>query len=251
MLDIIKSEFYKVRKSKVTLVTALCLLGIAGLNIAVMLYAQIKGGVWLEVMEGTQGFEVYFGFASGTFYLVFIALFVGGMISNEYTNRTVRQVVSRGTSRVQIALGQYIVLSTALTIMTVIPAALSGAVATIFWEFGSISAGRFLLTLAGQVLLIWSYSAITMLIAHLTRSGGLSIGINVMLMLGGSTAAMVLVQLTKKEFFMTYWLLNIQSEALNYANPIMKQGRFVALLLVIGVVFTALGVARFKMRDVD
>ena len=44
---------------------------------------------------------------------------------------------------------------------------------------------------------------------------------------------------------MTYWLLNIQSEALNYANPIMKQGRFVALLLVIGVVFTALGVARF------
>ena len=90
-----------------------------------------------------------------------------------------------------------------------------------------------------------------MLIAHLTRSGGLSIGINVMLMLGGSTAAMVLVQLTKKEFFMTYWLLNIQSEALNYANPIMKQGRFVALLLVIGVVFTALGVARFKMRDVD
>ena len=173
------------------------------------------------------------------------------MISNEYTNRTVRQVVSRGTSRVQIALGQYIVLSTAMTIMTVIPAALSGAVATIFWEFGSISAGRFLLTLAGQVLLIWSYSAITMLIAHLTRSGGLSIGINVMLMLGGSTAAMVLVQLTKKEFFMTYWLLNIQSEALNYANPIMKQGRFVALLLVIGVVFTALGVARFKMRDVD
>ena len=251
MLDIIKSEFYKVRKSKVTLVTALCLLGIAGLNIAVMLYAQRKGGVWLEVMEGTQGFEVYFGFASGTFYLVFIALFVGGMISNEYTNRTVRQVVSRGTSRIQIALGQYIMLSTAMTVMTVIPAAILGTVASIFWEFGSISVGRFLLTLAGQVLLIWSYSAITMLIAHLTRSGGLSIGINVMLMLGGSTAAMVLVQLTKKEFFMTYWLLNIQSEALNYANPIMKQGRFVALLLVIGVVFTALGVARFKMRDVD
>ena len=216
-----------------------------------MLYAQIKGGVWLEVMEGTQGFEVYFGFASGTFYLVFIALFVGGMISNEYTNRTVRQVVSRGTSRIQIALGQYIMLSTAMTVMTVIPAAILGTVASIFWEFGSISVGRFLLTLAGQVLLIWSYSAITMLIAHLTRSGGLSIGINVMLMLGGSTAAMVLVQLTKKEFFMTYWLLNIQSEALNYANPIMKQGRFVALLLVIGVVFTALGVARFKMRDVD
>lgn len=251
MLDIIKSEVYKVRKSKVTFVTALCLLGIAGLNIAVVLYAQIKGGIWLEMMEGSQGYEVYFDFIRGTFYLVFVALFVGGMISNEYTNRTVRQVVSRGTSRVQIALGQYIVLSTAMTVMSVIPAALSGIVVSAFWEFGSISAGRFLLTLAGQILLIWSYSAITMLIAHLTRSGGLSIGINVLLMLGGSTAAMALAQLTKKEFFMTYWLLNIQSEALDYANPIMEQGRFVALLLVIGVVFTVLGVARFKMRDVD
>ena len=251
MLDIMKSEFYKIRKSKVTFVTALCLLGIAGIQIAVFLYAKIKGGVWMEMFKGTWGLDIYFTFATGTFYLVFVALFVGGMISNEYTNRTVRQVVSRGASRVQIALGQYIALSTAMTVITVIPAALASLVASIIWEFGTLSAGRIALTFLGQILLIWSYAAITMLIAHLTRSGGLSIGINVMLMLGGSTAAMALSMLTKKEFFETYWLLNIQSEALNYTETVASQGKFVAILFVIGVIFTILGVIRFKIRDVD
>lgn len=251
MLSIMRSEFYKVRKSKVTFVTALCLLGIAGLQIAAFLYAKIKGGIWMEMFEETRGLDVYFAFASGTFYLVFVALFVGGMISNEYTNRTVRQVVSRGASRIQIALGQYIALSTAMTVISVVPAALSGFVAGIIWEFGVLPTGRFVLTLAGQILLIWSYSAITMLIAHLARSGGLSIGINFMMLLGGSVATMFLSLYTKNDFFKTYWLTNIQSEALNYASTTASQGKFVVLLFLIGVVFTILSLVRFKIRDID
>lgn len=251
MLDIMKSEFYKVRKSKVTFVTALCLLGIAGIEIAAFLYAKFAGGVWAEIMEDTRGLDIYSSFASGTFYLVFVALFVGGMISNEYTNRTVRQVVSRGASRVQIALGQYIALSTAMTVITIIPAALSSFVASVIWQFGTVSPGRFLLIVLGQLAVIWSYSAITMLIAHLTRSGGLSIGINIMLLLGGSVGAEVLSLLTKKEFFMTYWLLNIQNEALDYAVTAASQGKMIVILFVIGVIFAALGIVRFKIRDID
>lgn len=251
MLDIMKSEFYKVRKSKVTFVTALCLLGIAGIQIAAFLYAKFAGGIWAEMMEGTRGLDLYCSFASGTFYLVFVALFVGGMISNEYTNRTVRQVVSRGASRVQIALGQYIALSTAMTVITMIPAALSSFVASVIWQFGDISLARFLLILLGQLAVIWSYSAISMLIAHLARSGGLSIGINIMLLLGGSVGAEVLSFLTKKEFFMTYWLTNIQNEALGYAETAADQGKMIAILFIIGVAFTVLGIVRFKIRDVD
>ncbi|HBI59868.1 MAG TPA: hypothetical protein DDY31_01435 [Lachnospiraceae bacterium] len=62
---------------------------------------------------------------------------------------------------------------------------------------------------------------------------------------------MALSMLTKKEFFETYWLLNIQSEALNYTETVASQGKFVAILFVIGVIFTILGVIRFKIRDVD
>lgn len=46
MLDIMKSEFYKVCKSKVTFVTALCLLGISAIEIGAFLYGKLAGGFW-------------------------------------------------------------------------------------------------------------------------------------------------------------------------------------------------------------
>lgn len=251
MLDIMKSEFYKVRKSKVTLVTALCMFGITLIEIFAFLYGKFAGGIWGEVLEGNTGISTYTGFTSGSFFLIFIALFVGGMISNEYTNRTIRQVVSRGASRLQIALGQYIALSTAMTVISLSLAALLGVVAGCCYGFGEISIGRFILTVIGQVVIIWSYSAITMLIAHFARSGGLSIGLNVMFLLGGETASMLLQYLTKKEFFYTYWVENMHTCALNYDLTAAKQGKFIAILFVAGVVCAVLGFIRFQVKDVD
>ena len=51
MLDIMKSEFYKVRKSKVTFVTALCLLGISAIEIAAFLYGRFAGGLWGDMLS--------------------------------------------------------------------------------------------------------------------------------------------------------------------------------------------------------
>lgn len=251
MLDIMKSEFYKVRKSKVTFVTALCLLGIAAIEIGAFLYGRIAGGLWGEILSDTKGVDIYAGFSLGSFYLIFVALFVGGMISNEYTNRTVRQVVSRGASRVQIALGQFISLATAMTVITVVPAALASLTASLCWEFGTVSVQKFLLIVLGQLVVIWSYSAITMLIAHLARSGGLSIGINIMLLLGGAVAAQVLALLTKKDFFMEYWIESMQQNALDPLADTGMQIKFIVILFIIGVVFTVLGIVRFKIKDVD
>lgn len=251
MLDIMKSEFYKVRKSKVTFVVSLCLLGIAMIEIVAFIYAKVAGGIWAEVFEGTKGIDIYANFTSDGLYLIFVALFVGGMISNEYTNRTIRQVVSRGTSRVQIALGQFVALATSLTLLTIIPASLAAVTASLCWEFGSISAGRFLMVVLGQIVIIWSYAAITMLIAHLARSGGLSIGINIMLLMGGGMAATLLSVLTKKEFFQTYWIQNMQNLAIDYSGAASEQGKFILILLVLGIICTVLGIVRFKIKDVD
>lgn len=251
MLDIMKSEFYKVRKSKVTFVTALCLLGIAAIEMGAFLYGRFAGGIWGEILSGTLGVEIYSGFTTGSFYLIFVALFVGGMISNEYTNRTVRQVVSRGASRVQIALGQFISLATAMTIITIIPAALASLMASLCWEFGVISVQKFLLVILGQIVVIWSYSAISMLIAHLTRSGGLSIGMNIMLLLGGAMAVQMLSILTKKDFFMEYWIENMQHNAVASWSDTQTQVKCIIILFIIGVVFTVLGIVRFKVKDVD
>lgn len=251
MSDIMKSEFYKVCKSKVTFVTALCLLGISAIEITAFLYGRFAGGLWGDILSDTKGVEIYAGFTAGSFYLIFVALFVGGMISNEYTNRTVRQVVSRGASRVQIALGQFISLATAMTVITIIPAALASLTASLCWEFGEVSVQKFLLIILGQIVVIWSYAAITMLIAHLTRSGGLSIGMNIMLLLGGEMAVQVLAILTEKEFFTKYWIVNMQQNAVAPWADNGTQVKYIIILTVIGVVFTILGIVRFKIKDVD
>ena len=251
MLNIVKSEFYKVCKSKVTLVTALCMLGIVAIQIGAFVYGRLAGGIWEEMLSGTEAISIYAGFAGGSLFMIFIALFVGGMISNEYTNRTVRQVVSRGTSRVHIALGQYIALATAMTVITIVSAARSSIVAGLCYNFGSITPGRFALVLFGQIVVVWSYAAITMLIAHITRSGGLSIGINVMFLLGGEMAASVLYMLTEKEYFMTYWIGNMQVFAVDYSLEVAKQCKYIGILFVIGVICLILGVVRFKIKDVD
>lgn len=251
MLDIIKSEFYKIRKTKLTLITALCLIGIVGIEIAVLVYARFTDGLLHEAFIGTKGVDLYIGLTSGSLYLIFVAMFVGGMISNEYTNRTIRQVVSRGTSRIQIASGQFIALATSMTLMTMIPAGLTSLIGSLCWEFGEISLKRFLLVVLGQIIIIWGYAAFSMLIAHLTRSGGLSIGINIIFLLAGSTVSTALYFLTGKEWYNTYWIETMQGFAVDYTISAAKQGKFIAILFAFGVVCFGLALTRFKIKDVD
>lgn len=251
MLDIIKSEFYKVRKSRLTLVTALCLMGLVGIEIVALVYARFTDGLLHEAFTGTKGVDVYIALTSGSLYLIFVAMFVGGMIANEYTHRTIRQVISRGTSRIQIAAGQFIALASSMTLMTMIPAAISAIVASLCWEFGEISLKRFLLVVLGQIIIIWGYAAFSMLIAHLTRSGGLAIGINIIFLMAGAVVSSMLYAITGKEWYNTYWIETMQGVAIDYTVKVAEQGKFIAILFAFGVVCFGLALARFKIKDVD
>lgn len=251
MKDIIKSEFYKVRKSMVTKVTAICMLAIAGMQILAYVYAKLSGGIWEEIFRGTRGCDTYAYFCTGSFFLVFVAMFIGGMITNEFSHGTVRQMVSRGVPKVKIALGQYFALSANMTVIALVPAVLLMAVATVCWGFGSVSVPRFLLIVFGQLAVIWSYTGISMLIAHITRSGGLAIGLNIMLLLGGSVGTQILAALTEKKWISEYWILPMMSNAVNRALEWQVQFKYSAILIVLGIVCTVLGTFRFHMSDVN
>lgn len=251
MKDIIKSEFYKVRKSVVTKVTALCMLAIAGVQILAFVYAKLSGGIWEEIFQGTRGCDTYAYFCTGSFFLVFVAMFIGGMITNEFAHGTVRQMVSRGVPKVKIALGQYFALSANMTVIALVPAALLMAVATACWGFGSVSVPRFLLIVFGQLAVIWSYTGISMLIAHITRSGGLAIGLNMLFLLGGSLGTQLLAILTEKEWISEYWILTMMTNAVNRSLEWEMQLKYSVILIVIGIACTALGTLRFHVSDVN
>ena len=251
MKDIIKSEFYKVRKSVVTKVTAICILAIAGIQALAYVYAKLSGGVWEEIFHGTRGCDTYAYFCTGSFFLVFVAMFIGGMVTNEFTHGTVRQVVSRGVPKAKIALGQYFALSVNMTVIALIPAILLMAVATACWGFGSVSVPRFLLIIFGQLAIIWSYTGISMLIAHITRSGGLAIGLNILFLLGGSLGAEILAILTEKDWILDYWILSMMSYAVDRTLEWEVQFKFGAILIVVGIICTVLGTLRFHVSDVN
>lgn len=249
MWNIMCSEFYKVRKSKVTWVTLFVFLTMAVIEIAAVAYAKMKSKDWEMLLE-SDGITVFSRNYTGTLYCLLVALFVGGIVTSEYTTGTVKQVVSRGMSRAQIVIAQYVALSVAITIITMIPLIVLMLVYTFSWQFGSITLGRFLLLLVGRIVVIWNYAAISMLIGHITRSGGLSIGINMIILLIGSMAVTVVSALMKWETLPDYWLLNMQSEALDYTSGVGLECKYILLLLLLGVVCTGLSVLVFQKRDV-
>ncbi len=250
MWNMMRSEWYKVLKSRVTWVTFFVFLGLAAIQIAACVYAKCRGGDW-EMILGRNGLSVFSTYPSGTFYFLFVALFVGGIVTSEFTTGTVKQMVSRGVSRAQIVVGQYVALCLAMTVITWIPAMLLLGVYSAAWGFGSISVARFLLLILGQFIVIWSYVAISMLIGHITRSGGLSVGINLMILLLGTMAASIASMLLEWDWLLEYWLISLQEKSLNLEYGVGVQCKCMLILLAVGAACVGASVLIFQKRDVQ
>lgn len=250
MWDIMRSEFYKVKKSRVTWVTLFVFLAVAVIQIAAVIYAKLRSENW-EMIIQNNGISVFGEYPSGSIYFLLVALFVSGIVSSEYTTGTVKQIVSRGVPRVQIVVGQYISLCVAVTVITFVPSLILTGVYSLAWGFGSISVGRFLLLVLAQFVVIWSYVALSMLISHITRSGGLSVGINLIILMLGSLAAMIVSELMGWSWVYEYWFINMQSEALDYTLNVGRQCKFILLLLLGGAGCAGLSALLFGKRDVQ
>lgn len=250
MWNMMRSEWYKVLKSKVTWVTLFVFLGMAAIQIMAVAYAKWKGGDW-DVILGRNGLSVFSTYPSGTLYFLLVALFVGGVVTSEYTTGTVKQVVSRGVSRTQIVFGQYVALCAAMTVITWIPSMLLMGVYSLAWGFGSIAVARFLLLILGQLVVIWSYVAISMLIGHVTRSGGLSVGINLTILILGTMAASIASMLLEWDWVMEYWLLSLQEKTLSLEYGVGVQCKCMLILFALGAACVGGSMLIFQKRDVQ
>ena len=211
MWNMMRSEWYKVLKSKVTWVTLFVFLGMAAIQIMAVAYAKWKGGDW-DVILDRNGLSVFSTYPSGTLYFLLVALFVGGIVTSEYTTGTVKQVVSRGVSRTQIVFGQYVALCAAMTVITWIP---------------------------------------SMLIGHVTRSGGLSVGINLTILILGTMAASIASMLLEWDWVMEYWLLSLQEKTLSLEYGVGVQCKCMLILFALGAACVGGSMLIFQKRDVQ
>lgn len=249
MLNLIKGELFKTRKSRITYVT----IGIMGLLAVFMfgmyLYGTLAG--WKSQFEGTNGFVMYSSSFDMDMVYIVIALFAGTMVTNEYIYGSIRQIVSRGFSRKKIIFSQYLSIGLTLSVILVASAFVFGVIASCFFGVGEINWLRGLITTLGFCGMAFGYGGFSMFLAYIIKSGGICLGVNTCIILGGGIGAEVLYYMTKNEMFVKYWLSNLRRSIADYTSPIESQIQAVAVFFAIGIVFMIATMILFQKRDVD
>ena len=257
MGNILKSEFFRVRKSGITLGIAIFY---AVTTLGWMIIYTVEKMNEKDIQDISDflldfGFRNFSSFPSGTLYYLILAFFVGGMVAGDYTTGAIKQIASRGVPRRKIVLGQYIVLASWMTILTLIAATIRALIVTLYWGVGEgFTVTNLLLVDLGWIAAIWSYSALAVLVAHFVRSSMMSIVLPICLLVGGNMAVLIFCAILNDEKLSDriygLWISNVQQKALDYTIPTLHQLGYIGLLCLLGVVCLFLGMYVFEKKDV-
>ena len=112
MVNLLKADFYKLFKSKSFLFTVIACLGLGAIHVLIPnAPADLMGvnsGMGSLTMLGTN------------FHVQIFAAFIAVFVTIEFHLGTIRNTISRGTSRLQIYLSKFIVTSVATVILLLI-----------------------------------------------------------------------------------------------------------------------------------
>lgn len=190
---------------------------------------------------------------------IFIAIVVSIFAASEFGFGTIKNVASRGFSRISIYFSKLIVASfIALVIQLVYSIAYTGT-ATILWGFGEVSADYWpeTLKIVGlEILLTLAYTAVFVMVAMLIRQSGGAIAINLCITMQFIYLFVNLAQVALREFFHLEVSLSDYLLSTNASNLVNGQvtSEMMTRSLLVGiiyfVVFTALGLWSFQKRDI-
>lgn len=261
MNNLLKSEFYKLKKSK----SFYILLGVNVLLALTVAFAH-QAGANMESGAGNASSKLSsmvseFGGAwliteslnEGILPLI-IAIFVSIFVSADFNLGTIKNTVSKGFNRQKIYFVKFIISSlTALIMLTVfiLTACITG---TLMWGFdpNGIADTAGLLTLfLTQSLMIIAYVAIFVFISMSLRSSGSSIGLNicVVFLLGSLLQAFNLI-LGGKIDLGSFWISDNMTKLITFAPASTDLVRGIAVALAYILVSTILGIKLFQKQDI-
>ena len=255
-MNLIKSEFYKLKVSKSF---SLCLFVSAGL--ALFIAFALKMGVAgrgaedfaaiAETISAVTFIELTLGLGFlPTIFAIFVSLFTAG----EFHNGTMKNYVSRGFNRVQIYLSKLNVCGIAILTMLAVYILVSCTVGSLLWGFDPYSIATFsniAIMLLGIGLLMLAYSSIFVFISMWLRNIGAAVAVNVGMVFLLSSVLMAINNIIGDSLTVSdYWLTdNITALAsLSPENGIFQRGMIVGLYYLVGS--TVLGCILFKTQDI-
>lgn len=183
MLNLLRSDFYKLRRSK-TFFTCLVILAL----IVAYIIIDISSSSYTKEQLSPSTFHwIYMLFQVPYFIPVFQALFITMLITNEYSTGTIKDSVSLGFSRMKIYMSKLITVSVG-SISMMIVAILSTGITSIFvfGIYGAFSMVDLLLlarTILIQALLYTAYGSIFLMIAFLIKNIGGTMAFNIFFIL--------------------------------------------------------------------
>ncbi|GHV07474.1 hypothetical protein FACS189485_17890 [Spirochaetia bacterium] len=260
-MNIIKSEFYKLKKSRLFYVCMLiCAVIPAIMAIAIQLGVQTRGAEGMSaIVEDISG-ATFLAETLGLALLpTVLAVFVSIFVSSEFHNGTMKNYVSKGFNRVQIYLSKLAVSGAAVLAIYVVHAAVSLALGTALWGFdpsggAAVSAVAIygaVTMLLGEGLLLLAYTSVFVLVSMWLRSNGASIAVSICAASVLPTILMTIDFILEDVISLSSFWISGNVSALASITPesgAVLQGLIVGFCYLTGG--TVLGSLLFKKQDI-
>lgn len=261
MVNILRSDFYRLFKSKAFYICTLIASILIVIGAIIMDWANNivseSGNVVVTTGIGLQDGLSYgrTAFSGGADVSLFIAIFIAIFITAEFVHGTMKNAVSKGFPKYQIYLSKFITVTAATYIMMLVTFVIGTITAGIIkGEMGEITGtyvGQMFRMIGIELLLHAALVAILLMVAMTVRSNGGVIAINICIITFSGLVYQLLQLLFKNKItFSDYSLLN----NISMYNDLAPVGEDILRSILVGVIFlvvaTAVGIFAFKKFDV-
>jgi ABC-2 type transport system permease protein len=265
MLNILKSDFYKLKKSR-----AFWICAILSVLFAAFFVTSIQTGKSIaqknpdlrnhKIVEMAEAAEGITGASSLAlvlpmgFNIILVGVFVAIFVSSEFTNGTIKNTLSRGAERAKVFFSKFIVCGTASLIMLIafiFSMLTAGSFAWGFDPTGTVTFVSILGLISLQMIIILAYTALFTFISMTMRSNGGAMATNIICVLMVSMLLIgVSILFGGKIDLSEYWLEWALSKlaVLSPSSGDIVQGMLIAFGWIIASLIA--GVTLFKKQDV-
>ncbi|AGX41645.1 ABC transporter permease [Clostridium saccharobutylicum] len=251
MINVISSEFYKIFKSKIFYVISIILLAMNVISFVSLLVQKINSSSKIKEQLVGTGISNYQESYNADFVFYIILIFIAFLITAEYANDSIRQMACHGIARWKLVLGQYIAMSSVITIVLLGFGILNLLSYTVLSQLGKVDVVKFIIMNFGILCMFWGTAGIGTFLSYLLKNGGITIIVSILVVISSNLIANLLAFLTKNNIFATYNLSSMRKTIIDLTSKSEDVMICSIVFLLIGIVAVLGSSLLFSKRDVD
>lgn len=265
MLNLLKSDFYKLFKQKSLYICLIIVVALAAINVFALDYMQHistqmsqTNETDLKIFELSQSASSYIKSSFSLNAMIIVGVVVPLFVTSEFRLGTIKNTLSRGMSRNSVFISK-LLISCLISIVFMLIQCLSSTVsATILWGFGNVDGGfwadliKFILL---QLYICVAYASLFTMVSFIISSTGGAIALNICLIQFSSVIVsliqMVVYKITGVNYEITNGLLStVLNELVNESLTKDLISKSLIVPTVYCVITIALGLLAFSRKDI-